>query len=203
MTVVTPTMSTWLGVIFTLFAFSFLYKENPFYRFAEHTLVAMQAAYTAVLEYYNYIKPAVQQDILKNGKTWLILAILIGLLYYTMFHPKVSWLSRFPVSIAVGYGVGYNLAYTPRPFLVQIRDSFTQIKDVNSLLFILFLLCTLTYFIFTISHESKVVRYGAIGGRWIMMLTFGYMFGNTVQGRFSLLLGRFLFLMKDAFHLVK
>jgi hypothetical protein len=36
-----------------------------------------------------------------------------------------------------------------------------------------------------------------------MMMYFGVAFGNTVQGRFSLLLGRLLFLLGDWLGLVK
>ena len=33
----------WVGALLTLFVFSFLYKDNPFYKFAEHLFVGVSA----------------------------------------------------------------------------------------------------------------------------------------------------------------
>ena len=35
----------WISVFFTLAVYSFLYKENPIFRFAEHTFVATGVGY--------------------------------------------------------------------------------------------------------------------------------------------------------------
>ena len=36
---------TWVAALLTLALFSFLYKENPVFRFAEHLLVGVSAGY--------------------------------------------------------------------------------------------------------------------------------------------------------------
>ena len=38
---------TWISAIFLLMILSYLYKENPFFRFAEHTVIGAAAGYWA------------------------------------------------------------------------------------------------------------------------------------------------------------
>jgi len=39
----TITIGTWVAAFLTLSIFSFLYKDNPFYKFAEHLMVGVSA----------------------------------------------------------------------------------------------------------------------------------------------------------------
>ena len=41
---------TTLGAFLTLCTFSFLYKDNPFYKFAEHLVVGVSAGYFALAQ---------------------------------------------------------------------------------------------------------------------------------------------------------
>jgi uncharacterized YccA/Bax inhibitor family protein len=66
---------------------------------------------------------------------------------------------------------------------------------VNNAIFVTVLLCVMTYFFFSIEHRNPAIRVPARLGRWLLMLTFGIVFGNTVMGRFSLFIGRLDFLI--------
>ena len=53
-----------IGAILTLSIYSFLYKDNPFYKFAEHLVVGVSAGYYLVIYYFNFIQvPAVNQAV--------------------------------------------------------------------------------------------------------------------------------------------
>ena len=39
------TIGIWMGVFFTLAILSFLYKDNPIYKFAEYVYVGLSAGY--------------------------------------------------------------------------------------------------------------------------------------------------------------
>ena len=43
----------WMGGLLTLMIFSFLYKDNPFYKFAEHLFVGVSAAYAMVVAFWS------------------------------------------------------------------------------------------------------------------------------------------------------
>ena len=47
----------WTAGLMTLMIFSFLYKDNPFYKFAEHLFVGISAAYWMVVGFWSTIVP--------------------------------------------------------------------------------------------------------------------------------------------------
>jgi len=50
-------MGAWLVVFLTLCIFSFLYKDNPFYKAAEHLYVGVSAGYVAVISFWQQVQP--------------------------------------------------------------------------------------------------------------------------------------------------
>ena len=50
-------MGAWLVVLLTLCIFSFLYKDNPFYKAAEHLYVGVSAGYVAVISFWQQVQP--------------------------------------------------------------------------------------------------------------------------------------------------
>jgi len=50
-------ISAWLFVLLTLCIFSFLYKDNPFYKAAEHLYVGVSAGYVAVISFWQQVQP--------------------------------------------------------------------------------------------------------------------------------------------------
>jgi hypothetical protein len=113
---------TTLGAILTLSIYSFLYKDNPFYKFAEHLVVGVSAGYYLVIYYWNYIDsnvvgPVFQLSIAGEaipflGLEWWMAFIpgLLGLLLYMRFFPKVAWVGRWPLGIYMGGYAGLGLS---------------------------------------------------------------------------------------------
>ena len=62
---------TTLGAILTLAIFSFLYKDNPFYKFAEHLVVGVSAGYWAVILWHNGLVPNLLER-LKDGDWYYV-----------------------------------------------------------------------------------------------------------------------------------
>ena len=50
-------MGAWLVVLLTLCIFSFLYKDNPFYKAAEHLYVGISAGFLASLAFWQQLQP--------------------------------------------------------------------------------------------------------------------------------------------------
>ena len=44
------TLGIWIAAALTFCIFSFLYKDNPFYKFAEHLFVGLAAGYGLVIQ---------------------------------------------------------------------------------------------------------------------------------------------------------
>lgn len=51
------TLGMWVAVFFTLAMFSFLYRDNPFYKIAEHAFVGVSAAYWMVIAFWTTLVP--------------------------------------------------------------------------------------------------------------------------------------------------
>ena len=50
-------IGAWISVLFTLSILSYLYKDNPFYKSAEHIFVGASAGYWAVTYFWTQVHP--------------------------------------------------------------------------------------------------------------------------------------------------
>ncbi len=188
-----------LAAFLTLCIFSILYKDNPFYKFAEHLVVGVSAGYFAIILYYSSFIPKVWVPVVQQHKFIYLVPTILGVLMWTRFSRKRSWMSRYPIAAYMGIGMGVAIPVTMQAFiLVPLYATmqpmgFTSLSLFNNLLVALGVLCALIYFFFSKEHT------GAFGGAatigiWILMIGFGAGFGLTVMGRVSLLIERFTFL---------
>ena len=115
----------WFTVLLTLAVYSFLYRDNPFYKVVEHLYVGVAAGYTFYLAFRNTIFPnlvkhlissmdkinsAVPADVAAGWHMqWRWGALVLGLLVLARLIPKVSWISRWPMALVVGAFAGLNL----------------------------------------------------------------------------------------------
>lgn len=137
------------------------------------------------------------------GRKWYwIFALVGGLLYYTIFTPRFAWMSRFIIGLTMGLQSGYTFKAFALIFYPHIERSIRPIYvpgnpllTFNNIVYIVILLCVLVYFFFSIEHRHAAVRTPARIGRWLLMVTFGLIFGNTVMARFSLFIKRVDFLI--------
>jgi len=137
----------WIGGLLTLMIFSFLYKDNPFYKFAEHLFVGVSAAYWMVVGFWTTLipnligflyppsvgwfsdNPAEAQNVMDslNEQTWYwqygrIVPLIFGIMLLTRLLPKASWMSRWPMALIIGYAAGTNLTrYLQSDFIAQIK----------------------------------------------------------------------------------
>ncbi len=134
---------TWIGAILTLSVYSFLYKDNPFYKFAEHLVVGVSAGYYLVIYYWNFIDPNVVtpvfglrlggEQIPLAGLEWWMALIpgLLGLLLYARFFPKIAWIGRWPLGIYVGGYAGLGIAPVMQArVLSQLRAGSTPLAGI-------------------------------------------------------------------------
>jgi len=202
------TIGIWLGAALTLCVLSFLYKDNPFFKFAEHLFVGISAGYWATLEYYNMFLPNLWEPLTQQGRLLLLVPFALGILLFSRFTKKFSWLSRWPMALVIGIYAGIAiLGYMQGDLFPQIHANLRPLvtdnwlTSFNNILLTLGVITGLLYFFFSKEHK------GALGGAakvgiWFLMISFGASFGYTVMSRMSLLIGRVLFLLKDWLHLV-
>jgi hypothetical protein len=193
-----------LATLLTVAVFSLLYRDNPFYRFAEHLLVGVSAGYY-VIHYFDagvvrkFWVPVVQQ-----GQVWLLPGGLLGLLMLARLHPRAQWLSRYAIAFYVAAWSGYLIpSVLQERILKQVAGTLLPAPGAvgpgalaGAALVLLGVASILVYFYFSAEHRGLLGRVSRVGVLFLMV-GFGASFGYTVMGRVSLLIGRFQFLLED------
>jgi hypothetical protein len=218
----TLAISTWLGAFITLCCFSFLVKDNPFYRLAEHLFVGVSAGYYfSMISFHQVIKPNLLAKIAPSlfasgaaasnpAELSYIIPGLLGLLMLFKLSPAYSWVSRFTISFVMGVSTGLAIVYSTQQMLIpQVAKAIRPLavagdymQSFSNLVLVIGSITCLFYFFFSTEHRGPVYGNLARVGIWFLMVSFGAAFGATVMGRISLLIGRFQFLLSDWLHII-
>ena len=202
-------IGAWVATGLTLFIFSFLYKDNPLFKLAEHLYVGVSVGYTIVKAYDTVIVHLIVKPIFEQGEIALFIPVAIGMLMLARYVPKAAWLSRYAFAFIVGVGSGLAIPRTISSFILkQIEDTVRPLlsiaggegvifsmnllnpaSNLNAIIILIGVSSVLFYFFFSIEHSGpgKVV---ARTGVLFLMIAFGAAFGYTVMARMSLLIGR-------------
>ncbi|HDS02892.1 MAG TPA: hypothetical protein ENN72_04195 [Firmicutes bacterium] len=196
----------------TLAIFSFLYKDNPVYKFAEHLFIGTSAGYWFVYNVYNVFWPNVIVAWGEAEGFWayfnIVMPVLLGVFMLMRLIPSIAWISRWAMAFSVGMSVGFSIIMelqtnilqqigaTLSPFASLHFNNGGTAAAVNAIIILLAVLSALVYFFFSKEHTGA---YGHVAkvGIWVLMITFGASFGYTVMARISLLIGRVQFLQEE------
>ena len=199
----------WVSALLTLAIYSFLYKDNPFYKLAEHIFVGVSTGYLFVVALTDALSKDLYES-LSYSQAWyynfaIILPGLFGALMFTRLSSKLSWLSRMSLAIFIGVTSGYSIPtyiqgdlikQTEATIIPLYADGQSWTASLNALILLVGCLTVLVYFFFSVKHEG-VVKHISRLGTWYLMIFFGAAFGYTVMGRVSLLVGRMRFLILE------
>jgi hypothetical protein len=188
-----------IAAFLTLCIFSFLYKDNPFYKFAERLVAGVATGYWTMLLYYTNFTDKVITPIFVNAQYVYIIPAILGVLMWTRFSKKFSWLSRYSIAFYIGISSGVAIPVSLYTYLFKqleatIRTPISMsIAGLNMLLIVIAVLSALVYFFFSTAHKGV---FGAASrlGIYVIMIGFGAGFGLTVMGRVALLVQRIIFL---------
>lgn len=187
----------WLAVFWTFCIFSFLYKDNPFYRFAEHVFVGVSAGYWMCIIFWEVLYTNLWLR-LAAGDLRYLLAAALGLMLVLRLVPGIGWVGRWPMAFLVGMQAGYSIVYTMQAqVLKQIEATMVPLwvagdpaATVINWILVVGVLTGLVYFYFSMEHQGPIFGGLSRVGIWILMIAFGAAFGYTVMSRVSLLIGR-------------
>jgi hypothetical protein len=197
-------VGVWINALVTLCILSFLYKDNPFFRFAESLFAGLSLGYYIGLTMQNTLKPNLLTPVIHefgvNFNYLLIIPAALGVLLYFRYIPRVSWMARIALAVYVGYYSGvYLVQKLHGEILPQSRDTVLSVTHggpnaIWNIVMIIGVFSVLIYFYFSAEHKGAIGRVSRVGV-WFLMISFGASFGYTVMARVSLLMGRFTFLV--------
>jgi len=193
----------WISAFLTIAVYSFLYKDNPLYKAAEHLFVGVSVGYSIVGVYFNAVLPNLITPLFKQGDLSVLVPGLLGCLIFSRFIPKYDWLSRITISFVLGTSIGIGIPLGIQAgMLKQLEGTMLPMTSLDNILLVVGIFSVMVYFFFSTEHKGLVNTVSKIGIVFIMV-GFGASFGYTVMARISLLIGRLDFLFRDWIHLIK
>lgn len=190
----------------TLCILSFLYRDNPFFRFAESAFAGVSLGYYIGNTFDQTFIPNLITPLFIRGEDFLLIVPMVfGVLLYARYIGRINWMARYSLAVFTGYAMGVLMMQklqgevqpqTADTILSLVRGVGSTGDFINNLVVIVGVLTVLVYFFFSAEHK------GALGassrmGIWFLMVSFGAAFGYTIMGRVSILIGRVNFLITE------
>ena len=218
----TNVLGIWLAALATLAIYSFLYKDNPIYKFAEHLFVGLSAGYSVGLAYHQVLIDLIWEPLFTPAAVHrltpnylVIIPTILGMLMFLRFSRKYGWISRYTLCFIFGWGAGAGIPRIVQFLLKHVHSTFVPLlphdadagvwqvwAGISALIMVVAVITTLCYFYFSKEHKGALGVAGRIG-IWFLMISFGASFGYTIMARLSLLIGRVTFLFRDWLHITQ
>ncbi|HUV29807.1 MAG TPA: hypothetical protein VMY05_01760 [Acidobacteriota bacterium] len=193
-------LQVWVAAFFTLALFSFLYRDNPFFKLAEHIFAGLSAGYYIGVVWKSVILQQLWYP-MQAGHWELVFPAMLGLLMFARLSSKYSWISRVSLAFVIGCTAGVflisqlNGMVLPQMQATMLSLGFADgiVEMLLAVIVVVGVISTLIYFYFSKEHTG-VMGVTAKIGIWFIMVAFGAHFGYTVMARVSLLIGQVYFL---------
>ena len=214
-------LGVWIAAALTLCIFSFLYRDNPLYKLAEHLFVGVSAGYYMILNFWTVVFPNLLIPLgnafrgngvdagrhgmfaagLGDYRGFLLVTGILGVLLFTRLFGKIGWLSRWPLAVIIGVYAGIKTTgFAQGDFVAQVQASLQPLVQDTAwgtfsvIVFTIGLITSLLFFFFSREHKGALGVASRIGVMFLMV-GFGAGYGYTVMSRISLLIGRLQFLL--------
>jgi hypothetical protein len=207
-------LGTVAAAIVTIAIFTFLYRDNPLYRAAEHLLVGLSVGFTIVLLWNSVLKPKMLTPLFVNGELTALIPLALSILILLRVRSSWSYLSKPIIAFVVGAGAGVSIpamfdarilkqvSATIEPFAAIARSGDANVTMIVEGIVSLVACTSVMFYFFYTRPDTRSVRGAATVGTYFLMIFFGATFGYTVTSRLTLLIGRLEFLLGDLFRLL-
>lgn len=176
------------GSAVSLGAYSVLIGDNPISKITENIYMGILGGYIFATNWDFINKNAIGK--VAGGEFVYIIAILLSLMLLARLKAEYIWISRYPVVLTVGVGLGLAMRTTvTADFLGQIQATLLPWNSLNNIVMVIGTCTAAAYFLFT-AQSSGVYKYVNTAGRVFLLTAFGVAYGQTVSFRMELVIGR-------------
>ena len=134
-------LGAWIAAFLTLGIFSYLYRDNPFYKIAEHIFVGVSAAYVAAISFWTQIYPnllgrlfpkdgplaastGLEFDFNHEFNILYLFPLLLGIMMLISVFQKFNWMARWGIAYTVAIAAGLKaFGYLNSNVLNQVKAS--------------------------------------------------------------------------------
>jgi hypothetical protein len=210
-----------VGFILTLLVFSYLFGDNPLFRFVTYLFVGVASGYVAVLVIYQVILPRLlfpflEGPLLRTETILAVVPLLLSLLLLGKLSPRLAGLGSVPMAYLVGTGAAVIVAGTLTGTLVSQglatinlfdfqlgaalgQNAFLQL--IEGIVLLIGTISTLMYFHFSARNKddqqakrTPIVNVMARIGQIFIGVTFGALFAGVFSTALLALINRLDFL---------
>lgn len=198
-----------IGLVLTLFIYSYLVGDNPLFRLAVHLMVGVSAGYALVIAIRRIFIPVftgiLSEPTSPETALWLIPIGLSLLLLFKWVGP-MNWVGNMSLGILVTIGASAALFGAVAGTLIPQLLSFETEGPIFAILVALLTACSLLYFQFTAKVDPEGVEEQAFRqrgwtalpaaiGQIVLMITFGAVFAGVFTTSLVLLIERIDYFM--------
>jgi hypothetical protein len=200
-----------LGAALTLAIWSYLLGDNPLYRLALHIFVGASVAYIFVVTFRTVILPVLSSsDTLDPDiRLFSLVGVLFGGLLLMQGVRRPTWLrslSRIPVAILLGVGVGVALSgailgtLTPQLEAAANPTVPGALEPLGQLVAVVGTITGLMAFGFTGQRPARrllgrLMDRGSRVGRWFLLIGFGAVYGGVLAASLAFFADRVQYLI--------
>lgn len=193
-----------IGLVVTIFIYSYLLGDNLLYRLAVHLLVGVSAGFAAVIAIRQVLWPVLNQ--LANDPSnpssllWLVpLALALLLLFKAL--PRLAWAGNISMAALIGVGAAVALVGAITGTLwpqIAAASQPSTLGALGAIITALLTVCTLLAFQFTSRNPDNPPMWQKgiqQVGQFVLTVTFGALFAGVLSTSLALLtyqIGQFL-----------
>lgn len=204
MTTFSDQLGIFIGAVMILAQFTMLWKDNLFFRWGTRVVVGFAVVDSLAWGFWGLNYYVWEPWTLKGEWGWW-LAVPIGLMLYTRLSRPHAWISKYPLGIQLGVGVGTVAVGSLR---AQILDQITNtVKDVftaggtpmdifNAVVVLVAVVTVITYFFFTREHVG-ILGGSAYIGRIFIMSSIAVIWAGDYMWAMAMVAGVLSYLVND------
>ncbi len=197
-------ITVWITAILALGIYSFLVKDNPFFRIVEKLFVGLGAGYYAALGVRSINQLGITP--LAEGKWITLIPIALGLMVFTRFIKPLAWMAKIPVAAIVAVGAALTLRGSAQAqFMSQIVGTMKPLNSVNNVILVFGTSAVLLYFFFKKVPDGPVGRglgWVRSAARVLMMVSFGIGFGGMIGTQIPRAIGQVQLIFGKWIHII-
>ncbi|NQT39434.1 MAG: hypothetical protein HQ581_18195 [Planctomycetes bacterium] len=146
---VSQTIGVWVAAMFTLCIFSFIYKDNPFYKIAESVVIGVSAGYWMVVAFWTTLIPNLFGMLFPEWiRSWAMpgrspvrnddwfmyfVPLVLGAMLLWRLAPKGAWIARWPLAFIIGTTAGIRLiGYIHADFMSQTGNTIRSLMVLGT-----------------------------------------------------------------------
>lgn len=183
-----------VGSLSSIAAYTVLIGDNPISKITENIYMGILGGYSLAMQIDYINRNAITK--ISGGQYIYIISLIISLMLLGRLKMEWMWISRYPVVLTVGVGLGLAMRTTVMAdFLNQIQATALPWNSLNNIVMIVGTVTATAYFLFTTQYKGGY-KYVNNVGRAFLLAAFGVTYGQTVSFRFELVIGRLVDMLR-------